>query len=103
MTSQDKINARRARVKQLIAEGRVMTENMRKQQKAALKYQTQLEERAETILAGLVTHSKPKNCVVDNQPKIKAPKEANTKLAKNMKIDRLASAADEILKELQVA
>lgn len=103
MTSQEKLLARRARVKQLIKDGRVMNDSMRKQQKAALKYQTQLEDRAETILAGLVIHSKPKDNVSVASPKIEAPKEATTKLVKNTKVDRLASAADAILKELQAA
>ena len=45
---------RRARVKQLIAEGRVMTDSMRKKQKEVAKYQEQLETLADRILSGRI-------------------------------------------------
>jgi hypothetical protein len=46
--------SRRARVQQLIADGRVMTDSMRKKQKEVAKYQEQLETLADRILSGLV-------------------------------------------------
>ena len=45
---------RRARVKQLIAEGRVMTDAMRKKQKEVAKYQEKLETLADRILSGRI-------------------------------------------------
>ena len=52
------IAARRARVAEMIAEGAVMTDAMRRKQKAAAKSQKQLEDAADNIIAGLVKHSK---------------------------------------------
>mgnify|MGYP000037962683 FL=1 len=46
--------SRRARVKQLIAEGRVMTDAMRKKQKEVAKYQEKLETLADKILSGRI-------------------------------------------------
>jgi 16S rRNA U516 pseudouridylate synthase RsuA-like enzyme len=46
--------SRRARVQQLIADGRVMTDSMRKKQKEVAKYQEQLETLADRILSGLL-------------------------------------------------
>ena len=46
--------SRRARVKQLIAEGRVMTDAMRKKQKEVAKYQEKLETLADRILSGRI-------------------------------------------------
>jgi len=94
------IEARRAKVNQWIKEGKVMNDAMRKQQKEAAKYQQQLEDRAERILAGLVTHSKPKASVTDTKTKEIAP-EANTQIKAKVKVDALALAAEAILKELQ--
>lgn len=98
-----KIEARHAKVNQWIKEGRVMNDAMRKNQKEAAKYQQQLEDRAERILAGLVTVSKPKEDVtVANNTKQAAP-EANIKITGKSKYDSLSVAADAILKELQSA
>lgn len=96
------IEARRAKVNQWIKEGRVMNDAMRKKQKEAVKYQQQLEERAERILAGLVTASKPKENVTVATTKQSAP-EANIKITGKSKYDSLSVAADAILKELQTA
>ena len=96
------IEARRARIKKLIEEGRVETDKLRKQRKTAAKYQTQLQERAETILAGLVSPSIPKNKIPAPQVKNKAP-EANIQLNEKVKFDRLSQAANDIIKELQSA
>ena len=96
------IEARRAKVNQWIKEGKVMNDAMRKQQKEAAKYQQQLEDRAERILAGLVKVSKPKESVVVANTKQSAP-EANIKITGKKKYDSLSVAADAILKELQTA
>lgn len=96
------IEARRARIKQLMAEGRVETDALRKQRKDAAKYQQQLESVAETIICGLVSSSKPKSNVSTPKTKSSAP-EANTKVAPRVKFDSLATKANEVLKELQAA
>ena len=46
--------SRRARVKQLIAEGRVMTDALRNKQKKVAKYQEKLETLADKILSGRI-------------------------------------------------
>lgn len=46
--------SRRARVKQLIAEGRVMTDSLRNKKKKVAKYQEQLETLADKILSGRI-------------------------------------------------
>ena len=46
--------SRRARVQQLIADGRVMTDSMCKKQKEVAKYQEKLETLAYRILSGLL-------------------------------------------------
>jgi len=46
--------SRRARVNQLIAEGRVMTDALRNKQKKVAKYQEQLETLADKILSGRI-------------------------------------------------
>jgi 16S rRNA U516 pseudouridylate synthase RsuA-like enzyme len=46
--------SRRARVQQLIADGRVMTDSMCKKQKEVAKYQEKLETLADRILSGLL-------------------------------------------------
>lgn len=101
MTSQERINARRARVQQLIKEGRVMNESMRKQQKKEIERQNKLEELAERVLAGLVSPSKVKSPVqVSTTVKTTAP-EANMMIKSKVKFDRLSVTAESILKELQ--
>jgi uncharacterized coiled-coil protein SlyX len=46
--------SRRARVNQLITEGRVMSDSLRKKQKEVAKYQEQLETLADKILSGML-------------------------------------------------
>lgn len=94
------IQIRRARVKQMIAEGRVMNDAMRKRQRDEVKRLQKLQDAADLILA--------ESCRVSQTPmgsnyiveKTSAP-EANVILNRNSKVDRLALAADSILKELQ--
>lgn len=96
------LEARRAKVNQWIKEGKVMNDAKRKQIKDAAKRQQQLEDAADRILAGLVTHSKPKSNITEHKVKENAP-EANIKIAPKVKVDALSAAADSLLKELQSA
>lgn len=92
---------RRARLKQLFEEGRVETDAIRKRRKAEAKRQVELEAKAEVILAGLTSHSKPKASVTETVARSEAPTEATRTLANGVKYDKLASAADQLIKELQ--
>lgn len=96
------IEARRAKVNQWVKEGKVMNDAKRKQIKDAAKRQQKLEDAAERILAGLVTHTKPKSNITEHKVKENAP-EANIKIESKVKVDALSVAADAILKELQCA
>lgn len=95
------LELRRARVKQFIAEGRVMTDAMRNKIKAEAKRRQQLEDMAERILAqsNRVSNVPMGTVIVEKE---KAP-EANTQLKKSIKVDKLAMAADAVLRELQAA
>ena len=94
---------RRARLKKMFEEGRVETDATRKRRKAEAKRQAILQEKAELILIGLTSHSKPKASVTETVARSEAPTEATRTLASGVKYDRLASAADKVLKELQTA
>lgn len=94
---------RRARLKQLFEEGRVETDAIRKRRKAEAKRQVELEAKAEVILAGLTSHFKPKASVTETVARSEAPTEATRTLANGVKYDKLASAADQLIKELQAA
>ena len=94
---------RRARLKQLFEEGRVENDAIRKRRKAEAKRQVELEAKAEMILVGLNPQSKPKVSVTETVARSEAPTEATRTLANGVKYDKLASAADQILKELQAA
>jgi hypothetical protein len=95
------LELRRARVKQLIAEGRVMTDAMRNKIKAEAKRRQQLEDTAERILAqSNRVSSVPMGTVVEVVNK-EQPPEANIQLKKSIKVDKLAVAADAILREIQ--
>lgn len=97
------LELRRARVKQLIAEGRVMTDAMRNKIKAEAKRRQQLEDTAERILAqSNRVSSVPMGTVVEVVNK-EQPPEANIQLKKSTKVDKLAVAADAILREIQSA
>lgn len=101
MTPTEIIEARRARIQQLKAEGRVMTDAMRNKQKRDAKRQQELENLADNVLAGLVTRPKANSNVPVAKSDSNVPVEANSFLSRNVKVDKLALAASEILKELQ--
>lgn len=99
MTSSDKIQARRERVQQLMKEGRVMNDSMRRKRKIEIARINKIEELAERALAGLVSHSKPKSQVSVAETNITSIPEANVVLKNKMKYDQLSVAANQILKE----
>lgn len=94
----EQLAARRARVKEMIASGAVMTDAKRKAQKEAAKYQQQLEDKADMILAGL----RPSQ--VKEVKKVATPTPLNEEnvrvLSNNQKFDTLASRANQVLADL---
>lgn len=103
MTSTEIVNARRARIQQLKNEGRVMTDAMRRKQKADAKRQAELENLADNVLAGLVSRPKANKAVPVAKDVNNVPVEANVVLSRTTKFDALAVAASAVLKELQSA
>jgi hypothetical protein len=95
------LELRRARVRQMIAEGRVMTDSKRAKIKAEAKRRQQLEDMGDRILAqSNRVSSVPMGTVVEVVDK-EQPPEANVQLKKSAKVDALAMAADAILREIQ--
>ena len=95
------LELRRARVRQMIAEGRVMTDSKRAKIKAEAKRRQQLEDMGDRILAqSNRVSSVPMGTVVEMVDK-EQPPEANVQLKKYAKVDALAMAADAILREIQ--
>jgi len=92
------LEIRRARVAQMIAEGAVETDALRRKRKQAAKYQQQLEDAAETILCGLRRGSTPKVATTPSSP---IPQATVRRIAPNVKYDTLAFQANQILEELQ--
>lgn len=94
----EQLAARRARVKEMIASGNVMTDAKRKSQKEAAKRQQKLEDQADMILAGL----RPSQ--VKEIKKVTAPTPLNEEnvrtLDNNQKFDVLASRANQVLADL---
>lgn len=95
------LEIRRARVAQMIAEGAVETDALRRKRKQAAKYQEQLESVAETILCGLQRGSKPKVAITTPRTQEQVSQGSVRRIAPNVKYDALASKANQILRELQ--
>ena len=99
----EQIEARRARVAQMTAEGRVMTSTMRtriaNQQRKAQK----LQDAADAVIAGLnasqIASNRYSGISTAEVVKVAAP-EANTNLSRNQKEDTLAVKASKVLQEL---
>jgi hypothetical protein len=92
---------RRARVSQLIKEGRVMNDSTRRRNKKEAERIAKLEAMAESVLVGM-NGSSNRSVMGSSEPvvKEKAP-EANVFLKNKVKQDKLATAAAQIIKELQ--
>ena len=99
----EQIEARRARVAQMTAEGRVMTSTMRtriaNQQRKAQK----LQDAADAVIAGLnasqIASNRYSAISTAEVVKVAAP-EANINLSLNQKEDTLAVKASKVLQEL---
>ena len=92
---------RRARVAQLNAEGRVMNSTQQAKLRKQAQQQQALQDKADLILAGIFSSNVPSHKYQDIQPqeKVAAPV-ATSRLKINQKEDRLAAAANQVLKEL---
>jgi hypothetical protein len=88
---------RRQRVRQLIKEGRVMNDSLRRRNKIQKTHEQKVEQMADVILRQMATNSTPiRNVTTTKQP---IP-EANVFLKQNQKTDKLAIKATKILQEL---
>lgn len=97
------LEARRARVKQLIQDGRVMNDSTRRRNKKEAERRSKLEQMAETVLVG-INGTSSRTVMGSTEPVVKeqAP-QANVFLEAKVKQDKLATAAAQIIKELQNA
>jgi len=104
MTSnQQDIQARRARVAQMTAEGRVMTSAMRTRLANQQRKDAKLEAQAANVIAGLNASQIASNRYKDifTTKVVKAPvPEANVYLSRNRKEDTLAVAASKVLQDI---
>lgn len=92
------LELRRQRVRQLIKEGRVMNDSLRRKNKIQQAHEQKLEQMATTILRQMATNSTPIRNVTTTA-KQPAP-EANVFLKQNQKTDKLSIKATKILQEL---
>lgn len=91
---------RRARVSQLIAEGRVMNDSLRTRIKKEKVRLTKLEEVADRILAQSNRMSKTPMGTVNIVEKAIVPT-ANIQLSSRSKFDKLAVIASTVIRDLQ--
>jgi hypothetical protein len=103
MKTQKEIEERRARIAQLAAEGRVMTSAMRTRVANQQRKNAKLQEQAENVLAGLnasqIASNRYKGISTAEVVKEAAP-EANVRLSRNQKEDKLAAVASKVLEDL---
>jgi hypothetical protein len=102
---EDRIAARRARIKEMEAQGRVMTSSKRASQKAAQRKQEKKEEMADRLLrsiqaSGSTRSSSTPMGTKEPEEKPEAPA-ANRKLGGKVKKDDLASQANAILRTIK--
>lgn len=91
---------RRQRVRQLIKEGRVMNDSLRRKNKNQKAYEQKVEQMATTILRQMASNL-PSIRDVTSSVRQPAP-EANVFLKPNAKTDKLTVRATQILEELSV-
>lgn len=98
----EQLAARRARVKEMMKNGQVETDALRKQRKEAAKYQKQLEDAADLILTGLRPSKviQSEKDVLTREVVANVVPEANSYLSANDKTDTLAQKANTVLQEL---
>ena len=102
---EERIAARRARIKEMEAQGRVMTSSKRASQKAAQRKQEKKEEMADRLLrsiqaSGSTRSSSAPMGTTEPEEKPEAPA-ANRKLGGKVKKDDLASQANAILRTIK--
>jgi hypothetical protein len=102
---EERIAARRARIKEMEAQGRVMTSSKRASQKAAQRKQEKKEEMADRLLrsiqaSGSTRSSSTPMGTTEPEEKPEAPA-ANRKLGGKVKKDDLASQANAILRTIK--
>ena len=91
------LELRRQRVSQMIKEGRVMNDSLRRKNKIKKAHEQKLEQMADVILRQMATNSTPirkATPIKQNAP------EANVFLKPNTKTDKLAIKAMKIIQEL---
>lgn len=99
----EELAARRARVKEMVESGAVVTDASRAAKRKAQKRFDELEYKAELIISGLQAPARrQERAVAVSAPKAvsNAPAAATTYLAEGAKYDNLALAADKVLKDL---
>lgn len=99
------LEQRRARVKELIAQGRVMNDSIRRRNKKEAERKNKLEQMADNILVGITGVPTSNRTVMGSTSPVakeQAP-EANVFLNNKVKQDKLAVAAAKIIQELQNA
>lgn len=99
--SDEELRERRKAVSEWQRTGKVMTDAKRKEIEKNRKYMSRLEEQVDLILAGLNTSSKPKRNI--SQPSNSPSNIQGTvrRLANNVKVDKLAIAASQIIQEIR--
>jgi len=93
-----------ARIAELNAQGRVMTNTQQLSIRNKQKKENMLQERAERVLNSLTPSKIQSNAPMGTNSQSQENKvvpEANVTIAPKVKVDKLALAADKILKELQ--
>lgn len=99
--SQEELQARRARVKEMQAQGRVMNDSMRASIKKQRKYLSSLEEKADLILTGMnVNTNRRTRATSKNQNQSVSETTSTRRLSLNDKYDKLAVEASKIIQEL---
>lgn len=100
------LEQRRARVRELIAQGRVMNDSrLRRRNKKEAERQNKLEQMADNILVGITGVPTSNRTVMGSTAPVvkKQAPEANVFLNSKVKQDKLAVAAAKIIQELQNA
>ena len=99
----EQLAARRARVKQMMDNGEVETDAIRRARKKAQQHQEELQSRADAVLAGLKPSSGRESIVQrisSPQVAISAVPEATRTIPAGKKVDDLAAQADKVLQSI---
>jgi len=105
---EERLAARRARVREMESQGRVMTSSKRAKQKADQRKEQQRQEKIERLGGDILNQIQGRSGKVSDKPmgsegpveKESAP-EATRRLNKNLRRDTLGTAADKVLKQVR--